>query len=309
MKQQASGDPREPGAALAPAVHPATHPLRGIGLLLTALLFFSCLDATTKYLSALYDVPLVVAVRYIVNALLLVVILAPRQGMDLVRTQRTGLVLARAACLTLASLFMGLALQRMPVAETTAIVFLGPMLVVLIAGPLLKERIGWLGWTAALTGFAGVLLIARPGSALAAAGVGFALCTVLVNAGYQLLSRVLVRTERTGALLFHAALFGTICFGISLPWYAHGRVPTGTELLLFLSMGVTGGMGHFLLTAAYRHAPASVLAPVNYCQLLWAGLLGWLVFDHVPDHLTLLGMGIIALSGVMITLKRHRPAG
>ena len=104
-----------------------------------ALLFFSCLDATTKYLTALYDVPLVVAVRYVVNALLLVVILAPRQGMDLVRTQRTGLVLARAACLTLASLFMGLALQRMPVAETTAIVFLGPMLVVLIAGPLLKE--------------------------------------------------------------------------------------------------------------------------------------------------------------------------
>lgn len=283
--------------------------MRGIALLLGALLCFACLDTSTKFLTAHYNVPLVMAIRYVVNGALLVLLLAPSAGMQLVRTRRTGLVWVRAVCLTAASLFMGLALQRIPVAEATAIVFISPMLVVLIAGVLLKERIGWFGWLAAGTGFAGALLIVRPGTGLVASGVAFALCAMLVNAGYQVLSRVLVRTESTAALLFHATLSGTICFGLSLPWFWHGEAPSALQTGVFLSMGVTGGLGHWLLTAAYRHATASVLAPVNYCQLLWSGLLGWLVFGDVPDRLSMLGMVIIALSGAMIALKRQRTAG
>jgi len=270
---------------------------------MAALLLFACMDTTTKFLTGRYSVPMVVAVRYIVQCLLMVAVWGPSQGRQLVRTQRTSLVLVRAASLAAASLFMGLALQRMPVAETTAINFLSPMLVVLLAGPILQEQIGALGWAAVVTGFIGVLLIARPGGGLDLTGIAFALCAVCASVAYQLLSRVLARTEQTVALLFYSALLGSIGFGIFLPWSSDGVSPSFSEWLLLLSMGLTGGLGHFLFTAAYRHASASLLAPMTYIQLLWAGLLGWTVFGHVPDHLSTIGMAVVAASGVMIALK------
>ena len=278
-------------------------PLRGILLCVSALFLFACLDTTTKYLSAQYNVPLIVAVRYIVHLLLMVAILAPREGRQLVQTTRTGLVLVRAACLAAASLFLGLAVQRMPIAETTAILFVAPILVVLIAGPLLHEKIGVVGWTAAILGFSGVLLIVRPGSGLDPLGTVFGLCVAVVAAAYQLLSRLLASTERTITLLFYTALVGSILFGLGLPWFWRGQAPSPLQTVLFLSMGVTGGVGHLLFTSAYRHAPASLLAPITYSQLLWAGLLGWIVFGHVPDRITLVGMCIVAISGVMVALK------
>lgn len=284
------------------------HPLRGALLFLFGLLLFACMDVTTKYLAARYDVPLIVAVRYIVNCLLMVVLLAPARGRELVETQRTGLVLLRAGCLAVVSVLMGLALQRIPVAEATSINFLAPMLVVLIARPLLGERIGWVGWAAAIAGFGGVLLVARPGTGLDVVGISFALSAVGANVGYQLLSRVLASSERTIALLFYTAMVGAIVFGLALPWFWGGPAPGVGTVALFLSLGVYGGLGHFLFTAAYRHAPASMLAPMSYLQLLWAGLLGWLVFGHVPDALSLAGMAVIAASGLAIALKSRRPA-
>lgn len=268
-----------------------------------ALLVFAYMDTATKYLAAHHNVPLIVAVRYMVNCLLLLAILAPRQGKALLRTQRTGLVMLRGASLSIASLFMGLALQRMPVAETTAIVFLGPMFVVLLAGPLLGEKVGMPDWVAAVFGFIGVLMVARPGSNLDTMGTVFAACVVVMLVAYQLLSRMLVRTENTYSLLFYAALLGAIGYGVFLPWSLNGPAPTTLELLLFVSVGVSAGLGHFLYTAAFRHAPASLLAPMNYLQLLWAGLLGWIVFNHVPDRLSLIGMGVIAASGVLLAIR------
>ena len=283
-----------------------TSHLRGVLLLMGGLFFFACMDTTTKYLSMHFPVPFIVAIRYIVNCVLMFAMLAPIRGKELVRTQRTGMVVMRAASLAVASLFVSLALKRMPVAETTAIIFLGPMLVVLIARPVLGERIGVLGWTAAVTGLAGVLLIARPGSGLDMVAIVFGLVAVFANALYQLLSRVLASTERTIALLFYTTLVGSVCFGIALPWYWEGQAPSLLQSLLLISMGVNGGIGHYLYTAAFRHAPASLLAPVNYLQLLWAGLLGWMVFGHVPDGLTVIGMAVVAASGGLIALKSRR---
>lgn len=282
------------------------HPLRGALLLLAAVFLFACMDTTTKVLAAEYPATVVVAVRYVVHALLMLVLLAPTQGRQLVQTQRTALVLLRAACLAAASLLMALALQRLPVAEATAIVFVAPLLVVLLAGSLLKERIGVLGGLAAIGGFAGVLMIARPGGGLDAAGVALAIGAACLIASYQLLSRVLVATERTIALLFYTALVGSIVYGLLAPWFWQDRAPTLLQALLFVSMGVTGGLGHFLFTAAHRHAPASVLAPMMYVQLLWAGLLGWLVFGHVSSGVDILGMVIVAACGVLVALNSRR---
>ena len=284
----------------------AGHALRGVLLIVVAVFLFACNDVTTKYLVTSYNVPLVGAVRYFVHLLLMLAILGPRHGKQLVRTRRTGLVIVRASCLVLASFFAGLALQRMPVAETLALVFLAPMILPFVAIPLLGERLGAVGWLAVAMGFVGMLLIVRPGSGLEPLGVVFALATAFVTTVYYLLSRILASSEKTIAMLFYVGLVGSIAFGLLLPWYWRGEPPGLVVTLLFLSMGVVSGVGHFLFTAAHRLAPASLLAPVNYLQLVWVGLLGWIVFDHVPDGLTIIGMSVIGASGVMIAVNSSR---
>lgn len=284
-----------------------SHPFQGFILFISALLLFACMDTTTKYLAAHYNVLLIIAIRYITHCTLMIVLLAPSHGMKLLKTNRIGLVVIRGSCLAIASLFMGLALQRMPVAETTAIVFLGPILVVLLAGLFLNERVRLSGWLASIIGFLGVLLVAHPDSGLDQTGTLYAFIVVCALVIYQLLSRVLASTEETATLLFYSAVIGSILYGAFLPWSWYGPAPSYLEILLFLSMGVTGGLGHFLYTAAFRHASASLLAPMNYLQLLLAGLLGWLVFDHVPDTQSMTGMGVIILSGAMIAIQ-SRPS-
>ncbi|MBT2187103.1 DMT family transporter [Sphingobium nicotianae] len=284
----------------------AAHPFRAILLFNVGLMLFACMDTTNKYLAASFDVPMIAACRYGGHLLLMLAFFGPRRAREMVHTERTGLVWLRAICLCGSTMFVVLAFKRMPVAETSAIVFLTPILVALAAGPLLGETIGWRGWAGALLGFIGVVLIVRPGSGLDAVGVLYAMGCAVASATYNLLSRLLASTERTIALLFYTALVGTILFGGALPWYWADRVPTAFEALLLASLAVYGGLGHFLFTAAFREAPASVLSPISYLQLLWVSLLGWLVFDHIPDPVSLLGMAIIGASGVLVALKSRR---
>jgi drug/metabolite transporter (DMT)-like permease len=300
----ASTDPAEPAAQADPdAGLTASRPLFGVLLVVAATALFACLDTANKALVTEYNVPLVAAIRYLGHAILMIALLGPIRGREMVTTKRTGLVVVRALCLVVSSFFAGLALQRMPVAETISIIYLSPIIVVLLARPLLGERIGATGWIAAIAGFSGVLLIVRPGGGLDPVGVGFVLCNVVVTVAYFMLSRVLAHTERTLALLFYSALGGAICFGIALPWSLYGEAPSLLQVGLFLSLGVSAGLGHYCFTAAHRFAPSSVLAPINYLHLVWAGVLGWLVFGHVPEALSILGMAIVAAAGIAVALR------
>lgn len=282
------------------------HPLRGILLIASAVFLFACLDTTIRYLSVHFSVSLMAFVRYIVHLGLMLALLMPVQGLGFVRTKRPLWVLGRGLCLVGLTLFMMQGLVRLPVAEATAIGFVAPLLVVLLARPLLGERIGWVRWGAVLAGFGGVLLVARPGGSLDPFGVLMVFCAALCGSAYQLLSRLLAGSESTNTLLFYAALAGSVCFGASLPWMPAVPSPSGLEWFLLFSLGVAGGLGHYLFTRAYRYAPASLLAPFTYLQLLWAGVLGWLVFARLPDALTLLGMGVIACAGAVVALQQGR---
>ena len=293
-----------------------TSPFRGVLFMLAAVFVFACMDATGKHLFALYPVPLVAAARYFGNLVFLTAIMAPRVGWALVRTNRTGLVWVRALSLAAATLLMGWALQRMPLPETVAIIFLAPFGVLLLSGPLLGEGSGMAGWIATAIGFVGVLLIVRPGGNLDGFGVLAAIAAAAVSVAYNMLSRVLARTETTMALLFHTALAGTAVFGAMLPFVlAIGDSPPGSrppiawptpfDWALFAGIGAAALGGHTLFTAAFRQAPASLLSPVNYVQLVWAGIMSWLLFAHVPDTLAICGIALIALSGAGIALKTH----
>lgn len=288
---------------------PAQHPLRGILLFMLALMLFSLLDATSKHLTATFAVPLLVWARYALHFVIMLVFVAPSMRLQLVRTDNLALQIVRALALVGTTGFAMMAFRSMPLAEATAVLFLSPLLVTLLAGPFLGERIGAGRWAAVVVGFAGVILIARPGGALTLAGVLWALAGAACYAAYQLLTRRLSHAEHPLTLLFYTALVGTAVMSLALPWFWFEFSPSPLQWLQIASLGFYGGVGHFILIRAFRLAPASTLTPFGYTQLIWAGLLGWLVFGHIPDALSAAGMAVIAASGLWLALgERRRPA-
>ncbi|MGL5011241.1 MAG: EamA family transporter, partial [Paracoccaceae bacterium] len=186
--------------------YPATQNVtRGVALVSVAVFLFAVADVIGKHLAVLYAVPFILAVRYVVNLVLLAVLLGPREGAGLWRTKRTVLVVVRGLCLAAGSLLMVLALRVMPVGETVAIVYLAPFLVMLIAGRFMGEHVSALGWIGAVWGFLGVLLFVRRGGGLDTLGVARSLFNAGLATAYHLLTRVLARTETMVAMVFHTA--------------------------------------------------------------------------------------------------------
>ena len=282
------------------------HKYRGVILLLGATLCFIALDASSKYLIAYFAAPLIVWARFLVHLIFMLVVIAPRMGLDLVITQRPWLMILRGLLLVVCSMFVLLAFRTLPLAETVALVFVTPLFVALLAGPLLGEKVQLKSWLAIVAGFCGVLLIVRPGGALFGVGVLFALAAALCNAVYQVLTRKLATTEPALRQLFYTALVGTLSMSFFLPLFWTGEMPTLNQALIITSLGLYGGIGHFLLILAFRDTPASTLSPLFYIQLVWATLLGWMIFGQLPDLLATAGMLIIGASSLSIALNQPR---
>jgi len=282
------------------------NPLKGIALVMAATLMFAGGDTLGKHLILLYPATLVLSARYLINLGLVLGTMWPRHRSAVWQTTRTGLVLLRGLLLAVATITMLLALRVMPVAETVAIIYITPVLLMLVSGPVLGETVSRQGWICAAMGFAGVLLIARPGSGLDAGGVVLCLLNAALGTGYHLLTRILTRTETTMALMLHTALVGSaVSVGLTL-WLGALILPGLWDGTLMLVYGSLATLGHLLLTSAYREAPASVLAPVNYMHIAFATALGWLVFAQIPDALGFLGMLAIAAAGLIAALRPGR---
>lgn len=292
----AAPNPDQPGSPM----------LKAVLMLLGAVTLFVLLDATVSHLGKTYPVPMLVWARYTVHCVLMIILLGPSMRSRLVITGRPRRQVVRALCL-LATTFLGMAaLIRMPLAETTAIIFLSPLIVTLLAGPVLGEQIGPLRWAASIGGFVGVLLIARPGGGLSPDGIMFALGAAIAYAAYQIQTRQLSSTETPVTMLFYTALVGTAAMSLALPWIWDGHLPNLRDGLLILCLGVLGGVGHYLLIRAFREAPASVLSPILYAQLIIATVFGALLFGHVPALPALVGILIIACAGAVIALDSRR---
>lgn len=282
-------------------------PLRGVALVVAATFLFALADTLGKHLALLYAAPLILAARYSVNLALVVAVMAPRHGTTLWRTRRTGLVVLRGLCLALASITMLMALRVMPVAETVAIIYITPVLLMLAARPVLGERVSLSGWLGAALGFAGVLLIARPGSGLDPWGVALALANAVLATGYHLLTRILTRTETTMALMVHTAAVGAALFLALTLALGADELPGAVDAGLMLMLGALATVGHLMFTSAYREAPAATLAPVNYLHIAFATLLGALVFRQLPDVPGFAGMALIAVAGLLAAWQAARP--
>lgn len=276
-----------------------------IALLMFVLagLSLSSLDATAKVLVRDHSLFVIVWARYIGQMLVVTPFAWQRSGSDFWRTQRLALQLARSTFLLLATVFFFGGLRFLPLAEASSIMYLAPMFIVLLSYPVLRERPSRGSYVATWIGFLGVVVLLRPGSAVLHPAAPLVLAAALCNALYQVLTRRLL-DENPHTTLFYSGIVGAVGLSLALPW-AFDATLSLRETMFLLLLGIFSGLGHWLITGAYLRAPAALLTPFTYLQLMWATLYGYVLFAQLPDRWSVLGMTIIVGSGLMLGLQQR----
>ena len=281
--------------------------LRGGALMLAATLLFSLSDAMAKYITESVPTVQLAAIRYAVFVAMAASPLLRRRHTSM-RSRRPMLQVLRGVGVAGSALCFILSLAHLPIAEATAINFITPLLITALAVPVLGEVVRLPGWIAVLVGFGGMLVVVRPG----AHGLQPAALLVLLSSLFwsvaMLVTRKLAVIDRPGVTLLWTAVTGFVLLVALLPFFL---VPMTWRLAgLSVALGVIASSGQWCAVLAYRHARATVLAPLGYAQLIWSSVLGLLVFGNVPDRWVVVGAVIIALSGLSIVhLERVRIAG
>jgi len=281
--------------------HPLAHALPSF---LFAGLALSSVDATAKFLVQDHALLLVVWARYAGQLVVVTPFAWHRAGSGFWRSRRIGLQLARSAFLFGATVCFFAGLRFLPLAEGSAITFLAPVFIVLLSQPMLGERPTRARWLAVCAGFLGVLLLMRPGSAVFSLAALLMVAAAMCNALYQVYTRKL-QEDSAYTTLFYSAVVGTAASTLALPWVGIGPLDART-LLLFAAAGLAAGVGHHFLIRAYLRAPASLLTPFTYLQLVWATTYGYLIFRQLPDHWSFAGMAIVVAGGVLLARAERR---
>jgi drug/metabolite transporter (DMT)-like permease len=279
----------------------------GIALMCSAVALFAVLDTTAKYLNTQMDTLQIVWARYTSAFLLTFAISNPFTKPGLLRTGSLRLQLTRSLLLVGSTALNFLALRYMQLADVLAIIFTFPFIVAIASGPMLGEWIGWRRWLAIMFGFCGVLLITRPGTGSMQPAALFSLAATICYGLYAVTTRILSRTDSNQTSLFYGNMIGALVMLPVLPfvWIAPADAIIAA---MMLGTGVLGSLGHFCLISGHKLAPASVLSPFVYTQLIWVTILGYLVFGSLPTGWTLAGAAMVVSSGLYL-LYRERKMG
>lgn len=284
------------------APQPIVESRHGIAWMLVTMILFVTMDSIAKHLTARYPVPQVVWARFFFHTLLIGLWMGRRIRLTAV-TRRPVLQFTRSALLTLTTLLFFTGLHFLPMAECSAMIQVGPLLITALSVPLLGERVGIRRWSGVVAGFAGALLIVRPGTAAMQLAILLPLAAACSNALYQIATRLLSRSESTMTILFYTPLVGALLMSAATPffWVSPDAMGWATMAL----MGLVGGLSHFTLIKAFTLAPAATVAPFGYSSLVWATLSGLIFFGDFPDGWTIAGAFVIAGSGLYILHREH----
>jgi drug/metabolite transporter (DMT)-like permease len=288
------------------ASHERAQRLTGIALMCGAVACFACLDTTAKYLN-LYMATLQVAwARYTGAFLFPLIVSNPWNRPGLMRSGQPALQIGRSFLLLGSTVCNFLALRYLQLDEAIAIIFSTPFFVAALSGPILGEWVRWRRWTAIGVGFIGILVVTRPGAGTFQPAALLSLAAALCYALYSIVTRLLARTDSNETTLFYSNLVGVLALFPVVPFV--WTTPTDPLVIaLMVASGAMGSSGHYLLIAAHRLAPAALLSPFIYTEIVQVIVLGYLVFGDVPNRWTLVGCVIVVASGLYI-LHRERKA-
>ena len=277
----------------------------GILLIVLAAATFATLDAATKHATSLAPVLMLLWGRYLFQSVATFALRLPVQHGQLFKTRNPRFQLLRGTLLLITSACSFFGLQYLPVGEFTAMVMLSPLLATALAVWVLKNQVSLGRWLLLGAGFVGVMLVIRPGGDVFSWALLFPALLVVTYAWFQVLTSRMSGEESPYTTHFYTGLVGTLALSpfALMSWNSAALL---AHWPWFLLLGFLGTFGHLMLIRAYNRASASVLTPYLYSQIAFATLFGWLAFEHVPDLLAWLGIGIIAFSGVCNALVSSR---
>ncbi len=294
----------DPGSTAVPR---ASAPLRGVACMLASVFILTVSDVLTKWLTAGYPPGQLICLRSTVILALVLALSAPRRRWTGIRMRSPGAHFTRGVFACAGSFLFVLGIKYLPLANAMSIGFAGPLLITALAGPMLGERVGWRRWSAVLVGFVGVLVILRPGAEGFHWAAMVLLAATLFGSLRDIVTRRISATESSTSLLLSTNLC-MVAFGL-LSVVQGWNMPGARDAALLVLSGVLIGSGHYLQIEAFRQAEAGTVVPFRYTGLLWAILLGWLVFGDVPGTGMLTGAALVVGSGLFILYRERRLGG
>jgi drug/metabolite transporter (DMT)-like permease len=277
----------------------------GIALVTLTTLMFASLDTSAKWLVLSLPVLQVVWMRFFSQVLFTAAVFAPTMGWGMFRVVNLKLQCLRGLILALMTALNFLALQYLQLAETGAIQFSVPILIAVLSSWWLKEKLDVASWIAIWVGFAGVLVIIRPGSHAFHPAIFLSVMNAFLYAGFNMLTRRLAASENpVSTQLFSAAVSAVVLAPFA---WSQWQTPEGVLTWVIIGLiGVFAGLGHLSVASAHRYATAAFLGPFLYQQILYMTLGGWLVFGQTPDHAVALGAVIVVASGMFLLWREMR---
>lgn len=261
-------------------------------------------DAIAKWLTAHYDLLQIVFMRYSLALPMVAVVVLSIGGPNFLQSRHLPIHALRGLLLVGAAYSFFFALKYLPLAEATSLIFAAPIFITALSVPLLGEHVGWRRWAAVVTGFVGVLIIVRPGGAAFQPASLIVVGTAMLYAIIMISVRWIDRAEHFWTMMIYMAFFPSLFSGLIVPlvW----QMPQWQHLPLIFGMAVFGTLGMTLISHAFRLAPAAIVAPFDYTALIWASLLGWLLWEEIPTIWTYLGAAVIITSGLYIVIRETR---
>lgn len=279
--------------------------LRGILLMCAGVSMFPFMNAAVKLLAQHYPATQITWARFTGHLIFMLVLFLPQHRWALLRTRRPTVQIGRSVLMLVSNLVFVMAIGTVPLATASAIGFTSPLIVTALSVPLLHEQVGWRRWSAVLVGFVGALIVIRPGTGLQDPAVLLILGSSFAYALYQIATRWVGRYDNAATGIIFAALLGSLVTSLAMP-FVFVMPATVLDWLMFGSLGLMGGFGHYLVIRAFQLGPAAVIAPLGYVELVGTAALGYLIFDNFPDLWTWIGAGVIIASGIYIAFRERR---
>jgi drug/metabolite transporter (DMT)-like permease len=289
----------------AAAQRPSSDVLRGILLMCAGVSTFPFMNVGVKLLAPNYPAAQITWARFTGHLLVMLIIFFPQYRWALFRSRRPAIQIGRSLLMLASNLVFVMAIGAVPLATASAIGFTSPLIVTALSVPLLREQVGWRRWSAVVVGFAGALMVIRPSSGFRDPAVLLLLASSFAYALYQIATRLVGRTDSAATGIIFAALFGSVGMSLAMP-FIFVMPRSLLDALLFASLGLLGGFGHYLVIRAFQLGPAAVIAPLGYVELVGSVVFGYFVFGNFPDLWTWLGAGVIIASGIYIAFRERR---
>ena len=279
--------------------------LMGIGLMCLAGAMFPFMNAFAKILGANYHTLEISWARFFGHVVFTMALFMPTSGVRMFITRQPKLQVARSVIQCLSNCLFVAAIVHQPLADAAAIGMMGPLIVAALAWPILGERTSPGHMAAIVVGFAGVLIVIRPGSGVFHPSSLFLIGSATCYALYQILTRLGANIDPPATTTFYSSAFGAVAMLVVLPFV--GKLPASFgDFALFCALGVLGGLGHYCIVRALGLAPVNIIAPFQYFQLLGSVAAGYAMFGQLPDAATFLGAAVIVAAGLYLGWSRTR---